>query len=149
MDLRRMNIRRMDDEVLAIDRESGIPYDILNPKDIPNEFRDGIFTVDHAHGTARFESCKIPTGYVHITKKRGMHHDPRRDYFTSFPDGTKTALLFDGKITVTKKGDEVFVDAAPGLSKDAMRFLAALVLEGYSLKNERILRALEVTLLGE
>lgn len=54
MQLMRLPIRRLDDEILALDGD--VPYDVTNPEDIPPGAEDGIFSVEPGLGRARFES---------------------------------------------------------------------------------------------
>jgi hypothetical protein len=54
MDLKRLPIRRIGDEVIVVDGDT--PFLVLNPEDIPEGVQDGIFTINRQRWAVRYES---------------------------------------------------------------------------------------------
>lgn len=140
MDLRRLPIKRLDDEVLAV--EGDTPYSIINPQELPEGVQDGIFTVDREHGTAKFESMKAYVSFVRVrrsNKEPGTITPLRKVRFGS------TVVLVNNDIRITIDGGEVIVDA-PTLPHQVQRFLGALALEGLDLSSPEVTEALQYVL---
>jgi len=148
MNLKRLPIKRMGDEVLAIDTD-GKPYDITNPEDIPEGVKDGIFTLDTKWGTSRFESRQSVSDYKRVYKLE------KPAEYTTLPmrvvrfGETVVYTYLDGAVNITLGKDEAIVDA-PGLSPEMQTFLGALLLEGLNLSVPLVIgKALRYILKGE
>lgn len=149
MNLQRLPIVRMDDEVLA--RDGKRVFDIINPKNIPEGVHDGIFTIDAEHGTAKFESRPGEPPYVRVP---WQHEKPRtRSTTTRMPDGTVVHRLCDGHVVLTiKPGDTE--GAATGYAEgnvegmdEVLRYTLVLALAGVDVISEQFTEALESIIL--
>lgn len=141
MELKRLIIRRMDDEMFATD--DGIAFDVVNEKDVPDGAQDGIFSIDRERGTARFESRQARG---HILRVRRTDTKDTRTNRVSI-NGTDCTQLLDGDINVTVTPEEALVDA-PGLTDEVREFLGALALEGLNLSTPAVSKALQYILKG-
>jgi len=146
MELRRLPIVRMDDEVLA--RDGKTVYDITNPKDIPDGVHDGIFTVDRGHGTARFESRQEKPPYETVV---WVPHDAvSRSTSQKLPDGTQTYRLCDGEVVINIKGDGEgrLIGYAQGdrLPREVLRFILVQALAGVDVTTDEYAEALEASI---
>jgi len=119
---KRMRIKRIDDEVLALDGQ-GVPYDITNPQAIPKGQADGIFTVFPDLGTARFESTHVPVPYtcVRRTEVQTVPLTPVR--------ANDTTVYWNDDVRITVWKDEVLVDTDK-VHAEVRKFLGALIVEG-------------------
>jgi len=140
MNLQRLPIRRIDDEVLAI--ADGTPFDIVNPKDIPEGVKDGIFTVDRGNGTARFESRKAES---RIKRVEGRKQEVPAPNYMRLRDGTLCLQLLDDRVSVTKNGNVVLV-TGDELTDEMKTFIGALALEGLDLTAPAVSKALRYIL---
>lgn len=150
MELQRLPIVRMDDEVLA--RDGKTVFDIINPKDIPEGVEDGIFQLDRERGTAKFESRHEKPPYIRVPWK---HVKPlTRSHTTPMPDGTVVHRLCDGHVILTiKPGDKegTATGYAEGIEMEGMddllRYTLVMALAGVDVAGERFTEALESLIL--
>lgn len=143
MELQRLPIVRMDDEVLA--RDGKQTFEIINPKDVPEDVHDGIFQLDRKNGTAKFESRKAPTPYETVV---WVPHDAvTRSTSQKLPDGTQTYRLCDGEVIINIKEDDAgrIIGYAQGdrLPRKVLRFILVQALAGVDVTTLENVEAIE------
>jgi len=140
MNLQRLKILRHGKEVFAVDDSAQQTYPVVNPGHIPEGYEDGLFTIDTEHRTAQFESRRRAPSYQWGTRAKPATPPPTT-HVSFLPDGTKILHILGGKVLVTVKGEECYVDA-PDFPSEVTKLVMAQALEGMDLATPEYAKAL-------
>jgi len=139
MNLQRLKIRRSGFGSIAVDDEAQQSYPIVNPGSIPAGMEDGIFSIDTENRVAQFESRKAMPSYQWGTRAKPATPPPTT--VSTLVDGTRVVYILGGKVLVTMKGEECYVDA-PTFTPQVARLVMAQALEGVDLTTPGYAKAL-------